>query len=118
MNKAISRMVGRAIGLYVIEQLQSDKFAQDVTELFAALLKEALKGELGADFDLPLAKGPFIGARRKKALTTLGLSDAASPADIKSAFKSMVKQYHPDVNKSPTATAKYTAVVDAYEALK
>ncbi len=53
------------------------------------------------------------------ALTTLGLEIAASPADIRRAYKSLVRQYHPDANGGDRAhEGKLQAVVQAYTHLK
>lgn len=48
---------------------------------------------------------------------TLGLSKNASDADIKSAYKKLAKQWHPDVNKSPEATEKFKEISEAYSVL-
>ncbi len=47
----------------------------------------------------------------------LGLSKSATTDDIKSAFKKLARQYHPDVNKEPTAEAKFKEISEAYEVL-
>ena len=53
------------------------------------------------------------------ALTTLGLGVEASPADIRRAYKALVRQYHPDANDGDRShEAKLQAVVQAYTHLK
>lgn len=47
----------------------------------------------------------------------LGLSKNASEADIKTAYKKLAKQWHPDVNKSPEATEKFKEISEAYSIL-
>ncbi len=47
----------------------------------------------------------------------LGVSKDASADEIKSAFRKLAKQYHPDVNKSSDATAKFKEINEAYEVL-
>ncbi len=47
----------------------------------------------------------------------LGVDKNASTDDIKSAYRKLAKQYHPDVNKSPDATAKFKSINEAYETL-
>ncbi len=47
----------------------------------------------------------------------LGVSKDASMADIKSAFRRLAKQYHPDVNKEPDAEKKFKEIQEAYAVL-
>ena len=47
----------------------------------------------------------------------LGVSKDASDAEIKSAFRKLAKQYHPDVSKEPDAEKKFKEIQEAYEVL-
>ena len=47
----------------------------------------------------------------------LGVSRAASAEEIKRAFRNLARRYHPDVNKSPDAEAKFKEINEAYEVL-
>ena len=47
----------------------------------------------------------------------LGLSKNASEADIKKAFRTLAKKYHPDINKEPGAEEKFKEINEAYEVL-
>ena len=47
----------------------------------------------------------------------LGLSKGASDADIKKAFRTLARKYHPDVNKEPGAEAKFKEISEAYTVL-
>ena len=47
----------------------------------------------------------------------LGLKKGASEDEIKKAYRKLAKQYHPDVNKSPDAEAKFKEINEAYEVL-
>lgn len=47
----------------------------------------------------------------------LGLGKDASPEDIKSAYRKLAKQYHPDINKEPGAAEKFKEINEAYECL-
>ncbi len=49
---------------------------------------------------------------------TLGVSRTASDKEIKSAFRKLAKQYHPDANKNdPNAEARFKEINEAYEVL-
>ncbi len=47
----------------------------------------------------------------------LGLNKGASETDIKKAYRTLAKKYHPDVNKTADAEAKFKEVNEAYEVL-
>ena len=47
----------------------------------------------------------------------LGVSKTATDAEIKSAFRKLAKKYHPDVNKTPEAEAKFKEIGEAYSVL-
>ena len=47
----------------------------------------------------------------------LGVSKNADEKEIKSAFRKLAKQYHPDVNKEPGAEAKFKEIGEAYAVL-
>jgi curved DNA-binding protein CbpA len=47
----------------------------------------------------------------------LGLSSAATLADIKKAFRQKASQYHPDRNTAADAPARFRAVQEAYDVL-
>lgn len=47
----------------------------------------------------------------------LGVDKNATQAEIKSAFRKLAKQYHPDVNKTPEAEAKFKEIGEAYATL-
>lgn len=48
----------------------------------------------------------------------LGIAQTATEADIKAAFKSKAKQYHPDINPTPDGEAMFKRINEAYEVLK
>ena len=49
--------------------------------------------------------------------TTLGLSSAATLADIKKAFRQKASSLHPDKNPAADAAARFRAVQEAYDVL-
>jgi DnaJ-class molecular chaperone len=48
---------------------------------------------------------------------TLGVSRTATEKEIKSAYRRLARQYHPDVNKDPKATDRFKLINEAYEVL-
>jgi curved DNA-binding protein len=53
----------------------------------------------------------------KSLYETLGVSETASQAEIKKAYRSLAKKYHPDINKTPEAEEKFKEINAAYEVL-
>jgi molecular chaperone DnaJ len=49
--------------------------------------------------------------------TVLGTADDASEAELKSAYRSRVREFHPDVNDSPDADAQFKLVRKAHDVL-
>ena len=47
----------------------------------------------------------------------LGVDPSASPADVKRAFRTLVRRFHPDANPGSRPTAELSAVVEAYRKL-
>ena len=50
--------------------------------------------------------------------TVLGVSPDADAKDIKTAYRKLARQYHPDMNPDEGAEAKFKEVAEAYEVLK
>src|SRR6266516_3794935 len=48
---------------------------------------------------------------------TLGGARTATEKEIKSAYRRLARQYHPDVNKDPKATDRFKLINEAYEVL-
>jgi curved DNA-binding protein len=49
---------------------------------------------------------------------TLGVPRDASSGDIRSAYRKLARQYHPDVNKDPGAEDRFKEIAEAYEVLR
>src|SRR5256885_8908410 len=47
----------------------------------------------------------------------LGVSRQATDEQIRSAYRKLARQYHPDVNSAPDAAERFKAVTEAYEVL-
>lgn len=54
----------------------------------------------------------------KNHFTVLGLKPGASDDDVKKAYRSLAKKYHPDKNKDAGAEEKFKEIGAAYEVLK
>jgi molecular chaperone DnaJ len=54
---------------------------------------------------------------KKNYYEVLGLSKGASEDEIKKAYRSLARKYHPDINKEKDAEAKFKEVSEAYEVL-
>src|SRR4030088_3679038 len=48
---------------------------------------------------------------------TRGVPRPAPEKEIKSAYRRLARQYHPDVNKDPKATERFKLINEAYEVL-
>ncbi len=49
-------------------------------------------------------------AEKRDYYEVLGISKGASDAEIKKAYRSLAKKYHPDVNKEAGAEAKFKEI--------
>lgn len=47
----------------------------------------------------------------------LGVNRSATPEDLKSAFRKLAREYHPDVNKAPDAEERFKEINEAYAIL-
>jgi curved DNA-binding protein CbpA len=55
--------------------------------------------------------------KEKDYYALLGVTPNATAAQIKSAYRKLAKQYHPDVNDSPDAAEKFREITEAYDTL-
>lgn len=54
---------------------------------------------------------------KKDFYEVLGISKGATEAEIKSAYRRLARQHHPDVDKSPNAAEKFKELSEAYQVL-
>jgi len=58
-----------------------------------------------------------VKTRTKDYYALLGVAPDATPAQIKSAYRKLAKQYHPDVNNSSDAADQFREITEAYDTL-
>ena len=56
-------------------------------------------------------------ASRRDLYEVLGISKSATKDEIKSAYRRLAKQYHPDINHEPDAAERFKEIQEAYEIL-
>ncbi len=79
---------------------------------------ERLKSSYQHLLNLVDAFGVKTSSKEDVAYETLGLAKSASPQEIKNKYRLLVKQYHPDYNKTKQAAKKFQQIVDAYQTLQ
>ncbi len=58
-----------------------------------------------------------MAAEKRDYYEVLGISRNATKDEIRSAYRRLARQYHPDVNKDPGAEAKFKEINEAYQVL-
>jgi hypothetical protein len=62
-------------------------------------------------------KMPADPAEAGSLYSVLGVDDSADPTELKSQYRRLARQWHPDINHEPDATQQFQAVQNAYEIL-
>jgi tetratricopeptide (TPR) repeat protein len=62
--------------------------------------------------------GGLLGNSNSNHRAVLGVDDKASQREIKSAYRKLARQFHPDKNSAPGARQRFDEVQAAYDALK
>src|SRR5574341_2485153 len=66
---------------------------------------------------MKIRSNQLIMAAKRDYYEVLGVDKKASSEDIKSAYRKLAMQYHPDRNKSPDAEEKFKEISEAYAVL-
>lgn len=76
-------------------------------------------GGPGGGYSSGSASNPYVDFKTQyeKSCATLGTPVTTDESRIKLAYRKKAKQYHPDVNSAPDATAKFQEISEAYEFL-
>ena len=56
-------------------------------------------------------------AEKRDYYEVLGVEKTASAEEIKKAYRTLAKKYHPDVSTDPNATEKFAEIQGAYDCL-
>lgn len=59
----------------------------------------------------------WLGMSKRDYYEVLGVAKRAGDDEIKSAYRRLARQFHPDVNKAPDAQKKFTEIQHAYDVL-
>lgn len=62
-----------------------------------------------------MARPTGIRAAHTQLYEVLKVDKAATPAQLKSAYRNLAKDYHPDVSSHPDAQARFVELSSAYE---
>ena len=95
--------------------MMSDKVKVSKDQIF-----EALHNMFSSDFEKPKAarKKALMTKKEMKAFDVLELEYDFDKSKIKAHYKSLVKKYHPDVNKEKRAEEKFKKITQAFDYLK
>ncbi len=93
--------------------------AVTVSSMDSLPIKEILvsKMELAEKAIAPIAARISRKIQGDTHYTTLGVAPTASPQDVKAAYRSKAKQFHPDLNQSKAAIDEFHKVTEAYKTL-
>ncbi|KAL5075802.1 hypothetical protein RYX36_014786 [Vicia faba] len=80
--------------------------------------RDSLRFDIGSYQTLHRQRGSrFIVRAETDYYTVLGVSRNSTKSEIKTAYRKLARNYHPDVNKEPGAEDKFKEISNAYEVL-
>ncbi|XP_057795785.1 chaperone protein dnaJ A7A, chloroplastic-like [Salvia miltiorrhiza] len=94
--------------------------SKKVASLSSTIFSHKPLGELfgSASYVKPYQRGARLVVRAERDYySILGVSKSANKSEIKSAYRKLARNYHPDVNKEPGAEEKFKEISNAYEVL-
>lgn len=95
-----------------------DGLAFDPNKLSEAVKRNFADYFVGGDVDPELAAQLVqLSAETKKALAVLDMNWPVTVQEVKTQFKKLVKQYHPDINKNPDAEDRFKNITESYKTL-
>src|SRR5690606_18855813 len=65
----------------------------------------------------PLPRGGSVPVATRDFYNILGVGRDATPDDIKRAYRSLARRWHPDHNRGPDAEARFKDITEAYRIL-
>lgn len=100
----------------VVDNLKKKLFTS--SHAYDSLLSQynILKSVIGSTYTPPPRPAPPVyTAPLASAYKALGLATDASTQEIKNKYRMLVKKYHPDINKTKAAPAKFKVITEAYK---
>eukprot|EP00741_Cyanophora_paradoxa_P021373 tig00021350_g20632.t1 len=111
-----STVIGSIGSAFVASKAPQSAFRD--SDFFANGLRQEREAASAADPDTPAGSpSSYPDIRAEDYYEVLGVPRNADKKDIKSAYRRLARQYHPDVNKSPDAEEMFKKIARAYEVL-
>ncbi|XP_065187590.1 dnaJ homolog subfamily C member 22-like [Sycon ciliatum] len=126
-NAEVTNEEGQQIKLFdALKNFYNSPAWDQTWESFGKIYEEATREETEYDREnhdrwerfFSKFKDVFDVDGQQRALLELGLSENATDAEIKAAYRKMAKLYHPDRNRDANASEKFMKLQEAYETLQ